>query len=141
MRYIKVLLGILFFYVVMLFFVQNQEALAQTMPLKFNLMFLPPLETAPVSFYVLALVCFLLGGLVALLMLVWDRLTISAHLSSSKRRVKSLEKELQKSGDSLQAVKAELESAVARAETAEKSRFVPATQPGGVSFTDDLRQE
>lgn len=137
MRYIKVLMGIVFFYVVMLFFVQNQEALSQSMPLKFNLMFLPPLESTPVSFYVLALVCFLLGGLTALFMLIWDRLSISAQLGASKRRVKNLEKELQKSGESLQATKIELENTVARAEAAEKSRFVPAQQPGIVSFSEE----
>ena len=139
MRYIKVFLAIVFFYFVMLFFVQNQEALSQTMPLKLDLMFLPPVESMPVSFYTLALITFLIGGLVALIMLLWDRLSASAHLAGSKRRIKSLEKELQKSGEALDSVKKELQEAVARAEQAEKNRL---GQAGGqVSLSDDLRQE
>ncbi len=140
MRYIKVFLAIVFFYFVMLFFVQNQEALAQTMPLKLDLMFLPPMESTPISFYALALITFLLGGLVALIMLIWDRLSLSTQLGSCRRRTKSLEKELQKSGDALDSLKKELQDAVARAEAAERNRFSPAPA-GPVTFSDDLRQE
>ena len=129
MRYLKVLLAIIFFYFVMLFFVQNQESLSQTLPLKLDLMFIPPVESMPLSFYTLALISFLLGGVVVLTMLIWDRLSHSAQLSSSKRRVRSLEKELQKANDANDAVKKELQEAITRAETAEKSRFTPASLP------------
>jgi len=129
MRYLKVLLAIIFFYFVMLFFVQNQESLSQTLPLKLDLMFIPPVESMPLSFYTLALISFLLGGVVVLTMLVWDRLSCSAQLSGSKRRMRSLEKELQKAYDANDAVKKELQEAILRAETAEKSRFAQASLP------------
>ena len=119
MRYIKVLLAIVFFYFVMVFFVQNQESLSQTMQLKLDLMFVPPMQSMPLSFYMLALICFLVGGICTLIMLVWDRLSISANLSGSRRRLKAVEKELAKSSEALEGLKKELEQAIARAETAE----------------------
>jgi hypothetical protein len=127
MRYIKVLLAIVFFYFVMLFFVQNQESLSQTMQLKLDLMFVPPMQSMPLSFYMLSLICFLLGGVCTLIMLLWDRLSISANLGSSRRRVKTVEKELAKSSEALETLKKELEQTVARAETAE-ARAVQAEQ-------------
>ena len=118
MRYIKVLLAIVFFYFVMLFFVQNQDALSQTMQLKLDLMFIPPMQSLPLSFYMLALICFLLGGICTLIMLLWDRLTMSAQLSGNRRRLKAAEKEAAKASEAMEALKKELEQAVARAEAA-----------------------
>ena len=119
MRYIKVFLSIVFFYFVMMFFVQNQDALSQTMPLKLDLMVIPPMQSLPISFYTLALISFLLGGICALLMLIWDRLTISASLGSSRRRLKAVERELAKAGETLETLKKELDQAVTRADAAE----------------------
>ena len=119
MRYIKVFLAIVFFYFVMLFFVQNQAALSQTMPLKLDLMLLPPMQSPPLSFYMLALICFLLGGVFTLATLLWDRLMLSAHLGSSRRRIKAMEKELTKSSEALESLKKELEQTVTRAGEAE----------------------
>ena len=127
MRYIKVFLAIVFFYFVMLFFVQNQVSLSQTMQLKLDLMFAPPMESVPLSFYMLALICFLLGGVCALIMLLWDRLSLAAQLGSSRRRLKTAENELAKSSENLETLKKELAQAVARAETAE-TRAVQAIQ-------------
>lgn len=150
MRYIKVFLAIVFFYFVMLFFVQNQDALSQTMPLKLDLMFIPPMQSVPLSFYMLALICFLLGGVCTLIMLLWDRLTISAHLSGSRRRIRAVEKELSKSSETLETLKKELEQTAARAEAAEAKaaqaeqaaeRVRAGAQAGPVSFTNDLLQE
>ena len=127
MRYIKVLLAIVFFYFVMLFFVQNQDSLSQTMSLKLDLMFAPPMQSIPLSFYMLALICFLLGGICTLIMLLWDRLTMSAQLGSSRRRTKAVEKELAKSSEDMEALKKELAQTIIRAEAAE-ARAVQAEQ-------------
>lgn len=137
MRYIKVLLAIVFFYFVMLFFVQNQEALSQSTTLKLDLMFIPPMESLPLSYYMLALICFLVGGLCTLVMLIWDRLSISAHLGSANRRVRALEKELAKSTETLDTVKKELEQASARATDAEARAALAEANKGAVLSVAD----
>ena len=50
MRYIKVLLLVILFFLVMMFFVQNQSAFSQAVALKLDLLFLPPVESAPLPF-------------------------------------------------------------------------------------------
>jgi len=143
MRYIKVLLAIVFFYFVMVFFVQNQESLSQTMQLKLDLMFAPPMKSMPLSFYMLALICFLAGGICTLFILLWDRLSISASLSGNRRRLKTMEKELAKSTEALEELKKELEHAVVRAETAE-AKALQAGHAGaqdGIAVADDPLQQ
>ncbi len=105
MRYVKVLLLVVLFFLVMMFFVQNQDVFSQAMGLKLDLLFLPPMESAPLPFYTLLLICFLLGALCTLLMLVWDRLSISAKLTMANMRIRSLEKELQKAGKAQEDIK------------------------------------
>ena len=61
MRYIKVLLLVILFFLVMMFFVQNQSAFSQAVALKLDLLFLPPVESAPLPFYTLLIICFVLG--------------------------------------------------------------------------------
>ena len=63
MRYIKVLLLVILFFLVMMFFVQNQSAFSQAVALKLDLLFLPPVESAPLPFYTLLIICFVLGAL------------------------------------------------------------------------------
>ena len=96
MRYIKVLLLVILFFLVMMFFVQNQGAFSQAVPLKLDLLFLPPVESAPMPFYTLLIICFVLGALCILAMLMWDRVSLSAKLTVANMRVRSLEKELAK---------------------------------------------
>ena len=78
MRYIKVLLLVILFFLVMMFFVQNQSAFSQAVALKLDLLFLPPVESAPLPFYTLLIICFVLGALCILAMLMWDRVSLSA---------------------------------------------------------------
>ena len=95
MRYLKVLLLILLFFLVMLFFVDNQEAFSHKFPLTLDLRIFPPVTTQqPVPCYFLLLVCFLLGSVITLLMLVWDRLSLSTRLSLCRMRSNGLEKDL-----------------------------------------------
>ena len=75
MRYIKVLLLVILFFLVMMFFVQNQSAFSQAVALKLDLLFLPPVESAPLPFYTLLIICFVLGALCILAMLMWDRVS------------------------------------------------------------------
>ena len=92
MRYIKVFLLVLLFLLVMMFFVQNQTSFSDPVVLRFDLLFLPPLESMPLPLYVLMLCCFGIGAVVVLIMLLWDRIVIAGRLSLAKRTVSSLEK-------------------------------------------------
>ena len=115
MRYIKVLLLVILFFLVMMFFVQNQGAFSQAVPLKLDLLFLPPVESAPMPFYTLLIICFVLGALCILAMLMWDRVSLSAKLTVANMRVRSLEKELAKAAKSTEAVQKKLEAPEAKA--------------------------
>ena len=115
MRYIKVLLLVSLFFLVMMFFVQNQGAFSQAVPLKLDLLFLPPVESAPMPFYTLLIICFVLGALCILAMLMWDRVSLSAKLTVANMRVRSLEKELAKAAKSTEAVQKKLEASEAKA--------------------------
>ena len=115
MRYIKVLLLVILFFLVMMFFVQNQGAFSQAVPLKLDLLFVPPVESAPMPFYTLLIICFVLGALCILAMLMWDRVSLSAKLTVANMRVRSLEKELAKAAKSTEAVQKKLEASEAKA--------------------------
>lgn len=94
MRYIKVLLLVLVFFLSMIFFFQNQEALSKEMVLKLNLFFTPPMASIPLPFYFLVLASFLLGSFVAFIALVWDKMHLSARHMKATWRVRTLEKEV-----------------------------------------------
>ena len=96
MRYIKVLLLVLLFFVSMLFFFQNQEALGKEMALKLDLFlpFLPPMKPLALPTYFVLLAGFLLGALFAMALLLWDKLSLSAKLMKAQWRARSLEKEV-----------------------------------------------
>lgn len=115
MRYIKVLLLVILFFLVMMFFVQNQTAFSQAVPLRLDLLFIPALESAPLPFYTLLIICFVLGALCILAMLMWDRVSLSAKLTVANMRVRSLEKELAKAAKNTDAVQKKLEASEAKA--------------------------
>ena len=94
MRYIKVLILVLFFFVSMLFLFQNQEILARDMPLKLDIFVLPPFQSPPLPTYFILLAGFLLGALSAVVLLVWDKFALSAKLMKAQWKIRDLEKEL-----------------------------------------------
>ena len=94
MRYIKVLLLVLIFFISMLFLFQNQETLGRDMVLKLNLFFLPPMQPVSLPTYFILLAGFLLGALFSMAFFLWDRLSLSAKLMKSQWKVRNLEKEV-----------------------------------------------
>lgn len=97
MRYVKVLLLVLVFFLTMVFFFQNQEALSKEMTLKLHLFFSDPMVSIPLPFYFLVLAAFLLGALLTIAVLVWDKFHLSARLMKATWRVRALEKDLARS--------------------------------------------
>ena len=96
MRYIKVFLLVLLFFVIMMLFVQNQASFSDAVSLKFDPMFAPAMQSIPLPRYALLLIAFALGAVVVLAMLLWDRLTLSSRLGAARRRGNSLQKQLDK---------------------------------------------
>ena len=96
MRYIKVFLLVLLFFVIMMLFVQNQASFSDAVTLKFDPMFAPAMQSIPLPRYALLLIAFALGAVVVLAMLLWDRLTLSSRLGAARRRGNSLQKQLDK---------------------------------------------
>lgn len=94
MRYLKVLILAVFFFLALVFFFQNQTPLSQEMQLTLNLFFMPPITSISLPFYFLLLGAFVIGCLLSLFLLVWDKFTTSARLVKTKWRVSSLESEV-----------------------------------------------
>jgi cell division protein FtsW (lipid II flippase) len=119
MRYLKAFVFLIFFFLVMLFFVQNQEELGQNMILRIDLLIMPPVESISLPFYFLLLSAFLVGGLCALIMLIWDRIGISARMMMQNRQFKGLEKDKARAAGMHDKTKEELEATRARLKEAE----------------------
>jgi len=94
MRYIKVLLLVLIFFISMLFLFQNQETLGRDMTLKLNLFFLPPMQPFSLPTYFVLLAGFLLGALLTMTCFLWERLSFSAKLMRAQWKIRNLEKEV-----------------------------------------------
>lgn len=118
MRYIKVFLLVLLFFVVMMLFVQNQASFSDMVTLKFDPIFAPALTSIPLPRYALLLLAFALGALVVLLMLMWDRLSLSSRLGSSRRRAASFQKQLEKANAQIQKLAADKKGLEAAVKTA-----------------------
>ncbi len=94
MRYVKVLLLVLIFFLCMVFFFQNQTVLSTEMVLHLNLFFIDPMASISLPFYFLVLAAFLIGAICSVLFLIWDKMHISARLMKTTWRVRALEKEV-----------------------------------------------
>lgn len=94
MRYIKVLLLAVFLFLAMVFFFQNQAPLSQETELSLNLFFIPPMSSIKLPFYFIVIAAFLVGCVLAVLCLIWDRFNISARLMKKKWQVSNLQREM-----------------------------------------------
>ncbi len=113
MRYIKVFLLVLLFFVIMMLFVQNQASFSDSVTLTFDTMFGPAFKSMPIPRYALLLLSFALGAVVVLSMLLWDRLSLSSRLGAARRRGNSLQKQLDKANAQIQKLTAEKDKAAA----------------------------
>ena len=132
MRYIKVLLLVLLIFFSLVFFFQNQTALSTAMTLKLNLFFVPEMTSIPLPFYFMA---FFVGALLAVALLLWDKMHLTARYMKSKWRVSALEREVAKlkksldgetaRGDFLRKVSQEKAQAIEAAPAKEKAEDKP----------------
>lgn len=141
MRYVKVLLLAVLFFLALVFFFQNQGALSQEMVLTLNLFFIPPMSSIALPFYFLILAAFFMGALLTLCFLVWDKVNLSARLMKSKWRVSSLEREvekLQKKVGSESARNEFLRNTQKSVPEAEKNPKVTEVKPATASSPEDV---
>jgi putative membrane protein len=93
MRVIKVLFLLAFFFVCMLFFVQNTAILETPLVLKLGAFGLSA-QSPGVPFYVVLLLAFVAGGLFATLYFLAEKIRLAATARSLNNKIKSLEKQL-----------------------------------------------
>ncbi len=94
MRFVKVILIVIFFFVSMLFFVQNKEVLTQAFVLSLDVPGLPTLHSVPVALYVLVLCAFLAGGLLCTAWFFLDKIRQNRQMREYQNRLVGLEREL-----------------------------------------------
>lgn len=93
MRVIKVLFLLAFFFVCMLFFVQNTTILETPLVLKIGA-FGVSAQSPGVPFYVVLLLSFVVGGLFSTLYFLAEKVRLAAVTRSLNGKIKNLEKQL-----------------------------------------------
>jgi putative membrane protein len=93
MRVIKVLFLLVFFFVCMLFFVQNTAILETPLVLKLGV-FSYRAESPGVPFYVVLLLAFVAGGLFCTLYFLAEKIRLATSVRSLQNKVSAMEKQL-----------------------------------------------
>ncbi len=96
MRYLKALVLVFVFFVAMIFLFQNQTSLSQTLTFKLDLLFMPAMTSIELPFYFVLLAAFLLGALMCLVLLLWDRMRLTAQIMRANFRVQAMQNEEKK---------------------------------------------
>ncbi len=93
MRYLKVLLLTLFFFVSMVFFIQNNEMLSNELVLKLELFDLS-FVSRELPFYLIVLVSFVIGSVFSMSYFLAEKIRLTHELKSSKAKLAALEQEV-----------------------------------------------
>lgn len=96
MRYIKVLLIVVVFFLGFLFLIQNQAPLTQKLTLELDLLVIPKMTSIELPFYFVVLGGFIVGALLSLLLLLWDRMRMQAKLMRANWRSNAIESQNRK---------------------------------------------
>lgn len=93
MRYLKVLLLTLFFFVSMVFFIQNNEMLAHELILKLEL-FDASFVSRELPFYLIVLLSFVVGSVFSMSYFLAEKIRLNHELKASKAKLAALEQEV-----------------------------------------------
>lgn len=93
MKYLRVAALILLFFFSMLFFVQNHELLSKTVRLHLEL-FGTSFQSTDIPYYLIVLLAFVVGGFIALIYLLAEKIRLSSELKNNRAKIKDLEKEV-----------------------------------------------
>jgi lipopolysaccharide assembly protein A len=93
MRYIKVLLLTLFFFVSMVFFIQNNEVLSKLLVLKLELLDLHFISRE-LPFYLIVLLSFVVGSIFSMSYFLIEKVRLSKELKAANAKLAALEQEV-----------------------------------------------
>jgi uncharacterized integral membrane protein len=93
MRYVKVLVIVLIFFVGLVFFVQNTQTLATKLTFNIDL-FGWSWASSPIPIYLFILIAFALGAIISMLYFLMDKIRHGKELRKARSRIKDLEQEL-----------------------------------------------
>lgn len=93
MRYIKVLLLTLFFFVSMVFFIQNNQVLSALLVLRIDLLGLE-LVSREMPFYLIILASFVIGSIFSMLYFLCEKIRLARELKAAKAKLAALEQEV-----------------------------------------------
>ncbi len=93
MRYIKVLLLSLFFFVSMIFFIQNNQVLSSLLVLQIDILGLK-LISREIPFYLIVLVSFVIGSLFSMMYFLYEKIRLARELKAAKVKLAALEQEV-----------------------------------------------
>jgi len=93
MRYIKVLLLTLFFFVSMVFFIQNNQVLSSLLVLRLDILGLE-LVSREMPFYLIVLASFVIGSIFSMLYFLCEKIRLAKGLKAAKVKLAALEQEV-----------------------------------------------
>ena len=93
MRYLKVFVLIIIFFISMVFFVQNTPELSREVILSLELMQFK-LMSQPLPYYFLILTAFVLGACLCTIYFLADKIRLSRQLNSCRSKISNLEQEV-----------------------------------------------
>jgi lipopolysaccharide assembly protein A len=93
MRYVKVLLLTLFFFVSMIFFIQNNQVLSALLVLRLDILGLE-LVSREMPFYLIVLISFVIGSIFSLSYFLCEKLRLTKELKAAKAKLAALEQEV-----------------------------------------------
>lgn len=93
MRYIKVLLLTLFFFVSMIFFIQNNQVLSSLLVLQIDILGLK-LISREMPFYLIVLASFVTGSLFSMMYFLCGKIRLAGELKAAKVKLAALEQEV-----------------------------------------------
>jgi uncharacterized integral membrane protein len=93
MRYIKVLLLTLFFFVSMVFFIQNNQVIASLLVLRIDILGWE-LVSREMPFYLIVLASFVVGSIFSMMYFLFEKVRLARELKAAKAKLAALEQEV-----------------------------------------------
>ncbi len=109
MKFVKAIILILFFFISMIFFVQNTETLTQEIIIKIDIFQWWNISSPPSPIYLLILLSFALGAILTTLFFLTERIRLNSVAKKQQKNSNQTQKLLTKTKMELETTKAELE--------------------------------
>ncbi len=94
MRYVIMVFLLVFFFISIIFFYQNGEALATELVLRWDLLDFYSFKSIPLPFYFIVLASFFIGSLITIIYFLLEKTRVYSNLRKMKKENKKLQQEL-----------------------------------------------